>query len=777
MLIEAENNLSQEDNLHYLMTALNCVHQALNNYINHQENQPAKEIIPPTYNPKSNNPKSKMGEDYPRSILEHLCGTFGLSDFERDLLLLCTGMELDHNWSVLCAKAQGNENRGYPTFGLAFAALGGSHWSAMTPTAPLRKWRLIEVGTDNTLMNAPLRIDEQILHYLVGVYHLNEQLMAVVKPLETNNISILVNSHQRIVEQIVRTWKQTSDKLLNLSPHGKRLEIGDKETGGLEFSLSDHKNQNHLPIIQLCGNEVVSKRAIAQAVCTQLQLKLYTLSARNLPNNPSELYQLLTMWEREALLSKSALLLDCDDININDPNQENIIKSSIESIESPLIISSSDYRISPKQRSILTFDIYKPTSQEQRTIWQSILGDSILSETILGDKLTQVNAVVDNLVSHFNLTAPEINSAYIKALATNQDLPTENLNTVIATQESNPEHLTFPNEGTSSMGEKLATRERFAGDEELATDEGEGLVTGEELAADEVNSFSYPSFSLLWDSCRTQAQPKLDELAQRMHLKATWDDLVLSETQIQTLQSMAAHIQQRIQVYQKWGFAGKGGRGLGISVLFSGVSGTGKTMSAEVLANELNLDLYRIDLSSTVSKYIGETEKNLRRIFDAAEGGGAILLFDEADALFGKRSDVKDARDRYANMEVSYLLQRMEEYQGLAILTTNLKDSIDNAFLRRIRFVVKYSFPDAKQRQEIWRRIFPQDTPTENLNFAKLAKLNVAGGNIRNIALNAAFIAADSGEPVMMKHLYIATQSEYMKLERTLTDSEIKGWV
>lgn len=770
MFIEAENNLSQEDNLHYLMTALSYVHQALNNYINHQENQPTKEIPLSTYNRKSSNPKSKIGQDSPLFMLEHLCGTFGLSNFERDLLLLCAGMELDRNWSVLCAKAQGNEERGYPTFGLAFAALNGSHWGAMTPTAPLRKWRLIEVGTDNTLMNAPLRIDEQILHYLVGARHLNEQLIAVVKPLESNDISILVNSHQKLVEQIVRTWKQTSDKLPHLSPHGKRLEIGDKETSGLEFSLSDYKNQNHLPIIQLCGNEVVSKRAIAQAVCTQLQLKLYILSARNLPNNPSELYQLLTMWEREALLSKSALLLDCDDININDPNQENIIKSSIESIESPLIISSSDYRISPKQRSILTFEIYKPTSQEQHTIWQSILGESIL-----GDKSTQVNAVVDNLVSHFNLTAPEINSAYIKALATNQDLPTENLNTVIATSCCNLKHLIFPNEGTSSMGEELATGEGLAADEELAADEG--LVTDERLVTDEVNSFSYPPFSLLWDSCRTQAQPKLDELAQRMHLKATWDDLVLNQTQIQTLKSIAAHIRQRIQVYQKWGFAGKGGRGLGISALFSGVSGTGKTMSAEVLANELNLDLYRIDLSSTVSKYIGETEKNLRRIFDAAEGGGAILLFDEADALFGKRSDVKDARDRYANMEVSYLLQRMEEYQGLAILTTNLKDSIDNAFLRRIRFVVKYSFPDARQRQEIWRRTFPRDTPTENLNFAKLARLNVAGGNIRNIALNAAFIAADKGEPVMMKHLYSATQSEYVKLERTLTDSEIKGWV
>jgi SpoVK/Ycf46/Vps4 family AAA+-type ATPase len=216
---------------------------------------------------------------------------------------------------------------------------------------------------------------------------------------------------------------------------------------------------------------------------------------------------------------------------------------------------------------------------------------------------------------------------------------------------------------------------------------------------------------------------------------------------------------------------------LGISALFAGASGTGKTMAADVLARELRLDLYRIDLSSVVSKYIGETEKNLRRVFDAAEAGGAILLFDEADALFGKRSDVKDSHDRYANMEVSYLLQRMEAYRGLAILTTNLKDALDTAFLRRIRFIVRFPFPDATQRAEIWQRIFPSQTPTEDLDVKKLAKLNVAGGNIRNIALNAAFFAADAGEPVGMKHLLQAAQSEYVKLERPLTDTEVKGWV
>jgi SpoVK/Ycf46/Vps4 family AAA+-type ATPase len=231
-----------------------------------------------------------------------------------------------------------------------------------------------------------------------------------------------------------------------------------------------------------------------------------------------------------------------------------------------------------------------------------------------------------------------------------------------------------------------------------------------------------------------------------------------------------------VTVYDTWGFAAKSARGLGISALFSGPSGTGKTMAAEVLANALQLDLYRIDLSQVVSKYIGETEKNLRRVFDAAQGGGVILLFDEADALFGKRSEVKDSHDRYANVEVSYLLQRMEAYQGLAILTTNLKAALDPAFMRRLRFLVHFPFPDQAQRAEIWRHIFPATTPTDGLDISRLMRLNVPGGNIRNIALNAAFLAADASEPVRMKHILGAARSEYAKLERPLTEAEIGGW-
>ena len=200
-------------------------------------------------------------------------------------------------------------------------------------------------------------------------------------------------------------------------------------------------------------------------------------------------------------------------------------------------------------------------------------------------------------------------------------------------------------------------------------------------------------------------------------------------------------------------------------------------MAAEVLANDLQLDLYRIDLSQVVSKYIGETEKNLRRVFDAAEEGAAILLFDEADALFGKRSDVRDSHDRYANIEVSYLLQRMETYRGLAILTSNMKHALDPAFLRRIRFIVPFPFPDVTQRAEMWRTVFPSVMPTADLQIEKLARLTMPGGHIRNIAVNAAFLAADANEAVQMKHLLQATRTEYAKLDKPLSDAEVGGWV
>ena len=284
-----------------------------------------------------------------------------------------------------------------------------------------------------------------------------------------------------------------------------------------------------------------------------------------------------------------------------------------------------------------------------------------------------------------------------------------------------------------------------------------------------------PAARRVWRACRLVARARLDDLAQRVAAEAGWDSLVLPPEGARALRAIAAQVRHRAQVFHEWGLSGHGHK-TGTSAMFYGPSGTGKTMAAEVLAGALELDLYRIDLSAVVSKYIGETEKNLRQVFDAADESGAILLFDEADALFGKRTEVKDSHDRHANVEVSYLLQRMETYQGLAVLTTNLRKNVDDAFLRRIQFVVEFPFPDIALREQIWRGAFPVGMPVGRVEPRHLAQLAIAGGNIKTIARNAAFLAAEDECSVGMDHILEAARQEYDKLGQSLTAAEMRGW-
>lgn len=656
-----------EANQQYLMAALAKVRQAL---IGHAAHHQVTAAVASATSEDSSLADRAAAMTRPPALAT-LCALFKLSAFERDLLLLCAGTELAADFAPLCAAAQDDAQRNYATFALALAALPDAHWSALIPGAPLRHWHLIQIEPSRTLVHSPLRIDERILHYLLGINQLDERLAGLLRLLPPP--ATLVPSQQTLAETIAATWTQAA-------------------------ALAT------LPAVQLCGPEIDDKRAIAAAACAQLGLDLYVMPVAAIPTNPVEVEQLLRLWEREAALSGSALLLDADGQTGADVAVENNVSRFLAAGIGPLLVSSRERQFAWQHTSV-PFDVYKPRLAEQKQIW----------ETALGATAASLNGQIDQIVAQFNLSLPAIFSACLGA-----------------------------------QGQLRATG-------------------GDSPAAAQVEE-------VVWAMCRLQARPQLDDLAQRIEPTATWTDLVLPAAQREILGEIALHVRQRRQVYEQWGFATKGKRGLGISALFAGASGTGKTMAAEVLAGALRLDLYRIDLSTIVSKYIGETEKNLRRIFDAAETGGMILLFDEADALFGKRSQVKDSHDRYANIEVSYLLQRMEAYRGLAILTTNMKDALDSAFLRRLRFVVQFPFPDATQRAEIWQHVFPQQTPTKGLDVAKLARLNIAGGNIRNIAVNAAFLAADAAEEVSMAHLLRATQREYAKLERTLTDTEIRGW-
>jgi hypothetical protein len=653
----------------YLMAALDVVRSALQRHV-----AMLKSVTPPSSSPLS---MPDLSFDPPPAI-DALCELFGLSPFERDLLLLCAGVELDSSFAALCAEANGDPTRPYPTFSLAMAALPGAHWDALIPTGALRRWRLIEIGAGAALTLSPLRVSEQVLHYLTGVHELDERLLRILEPVQP--VRELVPSHSVLADELAASWERARGRAL--------------------------------PVVQLCGAGHADKWEIGAAACTYLGLRLYALDYVRIPMVTADLDTLLDVWSRDSVLLGSALLLDCDNLNPADAERLHAVNRLIEHVRGALIITGRERR-SLRRRATIALDIHRPQPDEQRAVWRSVLGPAGM----------QLNGQIDGLVAQFSLDALEIRDVGVEALR------------------------------RSALGATADTPEAL----DAAALQG--------LAAN------------VWNTCRSHSRVKMDELAQRIPPLATWQDLVLPETQHTILQDIAAHVRQRAKVYEHWGFAAKSARGLGIGVLFAGPSGTGKTTAAEVLAGALELDLYRIDLSAIVSKYIGETEKNLRQIFDAAEQSGAILLFDEADSLFGKRSEVKDSHDRYANIEVSYLLQRMETYPGLAILTTNLKQSIDQAFLRRIRFVVQFPFPDAAQRAVIWRRVFPAATPTEMLAFEKLARLNIAGGNIRTIALNAAFLAADAGEPVRMHHLLRATRVEYGKLEKPLTEAEIAGWV
>ena len=612
------------------------------------------------------------------TALELLCRAFRLSPFERRILLLCAGIELDSSFAPLCAAAQGNPAHSYPTFSLALAAFPDAHWSAIVPSAPLRHWRLIEVGTAPVLTAAPLRIDERVMHYLLEAQHMDERLAGIIEQLAPPSHR-LGRSHAALAEQVALALAE--------------IQRGDEV--------------QELRVVQLCGADPAERRSIIAAAASILQLRAAAMPADLAPAGAAELDSFVRLWEREVVLGGFGLLvLEFDDdgpdaaaINEETRSRARAAIRLAERLNAIVIISSRERRRLGHRASVV-FDLRASHPKEQRAAWATALGDGLGPAD---------EAALDSLTAQFNLGLPAINS--------------------------------------------IAARAR-----------PQAAVAGQAVSA------------VAWDLCRLHLRARMEGLAQWIETTATWDELVLPQAQLRQLHQIAAHAHQRPIVHDRWGFAAKGTRGLGLSALFAGPSGTGKTMAAEVLANDLRLDLYSIDLSQLVSKYIGETEKNLRRVFDAAEASGAILLFDEADALFGKRTEVKDSHDRYANIEVSYLLQRMEAYRGLAILTTNHRSSLDQAFLRRLRFVVQFPFPDAAHRAEIWRHIFPSATPTQGLNLTLLSKLNVAGGNIRNIALNAAFLAAHAGGPVRMDHLLAAARMEYEKLERTLPESEIAGW-
>ena len=587
------------------------------------------------------------------AAIDVLAERFALSPFERSVLLLAAGVEMDGELAPLCCAA--GPGQPWASFALALAVLPDAHWSALTPHAPLRRWRLLDTVGDGALLTARLQIDERVLHYLAGIDELDTRLRPLLRD-------------------------RPPPPLMAASQHALAEHIAAELHGDAPW-----------PVVVLDGPDLPGKRDVAARLAAGLGLRLHALAADDIPFDLTELDALATLWEREIALQRAALLIETDA-----PPPRAALRF-VERIGGLALLATPEPVA--LERSSLHHPVARPAPEDQLQLWQQALG---------APAAARLGPALDITAGEFRLSAADIRT------------------------------------GAPRLARQLLT----------APDPGAALR----------------------QACRSRRGLQLGGLAQPIEALAGWDELILPDAPRQLLREIATQVRHQLTVCERWGFARKSARGLGTSVLFAGESGTGKTMAAEVLARELGLSLFRIDLSAVVSKYIGETEKNLARVFDAAEDSGAILLFDEADALFGRRSEVRDSHDRYANIEVSYLLQRMEAYRGLAILTTNQKAALDSAFQRRLRFVVNFPFPDLAEREAIWRSVFPAATPLEGLDYAKLARLGMTGGNIRNIAMNAAFRAADAGTPVTMAHLLRAAHSEAAKRDRAISEAETRGW-
>jgi hypothetical protein len=590
----------------------------------------------------------------------------GLSRFEVQTLLLGVAMELDTSIAGLCARAQDDPGRPFPTFALALSLFDQPAWDALSPERPLRYWRLIEINQPGAqpLTSSPFRADERIVNYVKGLNYLDDRLAHLLSPLDAAEGVELPGSQSVLVETIVGRLKQAT-------------------------------TAQSLPIIQLLGGDGSSKQLVASQVGHALGMRMYQISAESIPVNSAELETFGRLWHRECLLLPIALYLEAYELDAGATSESHsaAIHRFLSRAEGIVILDGRDvWPVSG--RPTLPLDVAKPSPAEQRAAWESSLGANSTEKSA-------------RFAGQFNLSLSSIHEITRAAL--------------------------------------LEAPDDLGGLEER-----------------------------IWSACLARTRPRMDMLAERLEPCATWADIVLPETEVQLLRQIAAQVGQRSTVYDNWGFRQKMNRGLGITALFAGDSGTGKTMAAEVIANDLKLNLYRIDLSAVVSKYIGETEKNLRRLFDAAENGGGILFFDEADALFGKRSEVKDSHDRYANIEINYLLQRMETYRGLAILASNMKSSLDTAFMRRLRFIVNFAFPGPLERKAIWQKVFPPQVPVDSLDYDRLARLNLTGGSIRNIAVNAAFMAAQAKTALNMTLVLNAARTECRKLDLPINEADFR---
>ncbi|MFC7168496.1 ATP-binding protein [Halobium salinum] len=670
--------------------------------------------------------------------LASLSERFELDRRSRDVFLFAAAPELDPKYETVYAYLNDDITRGRPTVDLILRALSYSprrrleDRSLLGSNASLRQNQLVRLGRNDEmpLSARSLRVDDRVVNYLLGIDTLDESLEGFVDHVEPTEGSDYGTNGESTDEPDSNGESDdspdenhfesaTQSKPQDAHEQETPYEGGDaeEETRRLgELVLDDDVRVQLEQLVRKGEDDFVfgmeppessttvmahfygpygsGKRDATVAICADRDVDLLVADVRGLVTNG--IREPVEVLLREARLQDAALAISHLDVLDDESNEDvdlTVLIRALDRFEGWVFLLGKDalrtsQRLGANEHQFVAVNFPIPSYDRRRELWDAVDG--------LPDGIDTAD-----LAGKFRLTGGQIEDA-------------------VATARSR------------AYGTELTVEDVYAG-------------------------------------CRLQSREKLGSLGRVVEPVYRWDDIVLPGDKKKHLEEVAAHVEHQGRVYTDWGFKEKFSLGNGVIVLFTGQSGTGKTMAAEIIANEVGLDLYKIDLSSVVSKYIGETEKNLSQVFDEAENSNAILFFDEADALFGKRSEVSDAHDRYANIEVNYLLQRVEEHDGAVILTTNFKQNIDEAFLRRIHLSVDFPRPDEAARKRIWEGIFPVGTPPKSdgtngeeasagetianampvggtpvgdLDYEFLSTFELTGGNIKNIALAAAFLAA-----------------------------------
>ncbi|MGE0825109.1 MAG: ATP-binding protein [Candidatus Binatia bacterium] len=671
--------------------------------------------------------------------LSFLALSLPLNRFEQFCLIVCLAPEINPNYGKVYAYLQDEFNKRHPTVDLVLRLFSReeeeypSNRVSLDTTATLLSNRLIKFGEDADtkvpLTARTLMLDDRIAAYLLGFSrcdHYLDNWVEVIAPSKNPQ------SPSRDKSTADETAEEPTATASDVPPHDSQVEAEyyreraklQERTSILAASCFSESGMGHRAIIHFYGQDGASHRSVAQYACNELGRDLLVADLQRLvgglvPQRGEALWRLA----REAFLRDAVIYVEnIDELLQDDRSTEfNLFFDAIECFSRLTFLSGhAPWRgPSPVQgQRFVSRECPVPSARVRATLWRDALASRNFAIT---------EKQCEELASTFILTESQIRNA-VRAAENELDW-----------------------EGQS---EKI------------------------------------DAIDILRKACRNQATVNLGYLAQRIEPTFKRRDIILPENQLEQIDEMVSHVKNSGCVIEKWGFAKKLPYGRGVTALFEGPSGSGKTMAAEIIAHELGVDLYKIDLSTVVSKYIGETEKNLSRIFAEARATNCALFFDEGDALFGKRSaDVKDAHDRYANIEVAYLLQQIENHSGVVILATNLKQNLDEAFIRRMRFIIHFPFPNEDDRENIWRKVFPEKkedgTPLLSKevgsHYPWLARrLKITGGNIKNIALRAAYWAAKREQPadvITMIDIVEAAKRELEKIGRVYTEEDFYPWV